>query len=387
LDSSSTEWFDICLERIDCTLEKQFPSVVLSGYYGYGNVGDEAVLGGIIASLRHLIPEVQLTVLTSDPELTSRLHPGVFTARRYNPVDLVKSMRAADVLISGGGSLLQDATSARSSYYYLAVLHLARYLGCKCVIYAQGVGPLNSVSIQRAVGAELTRADVITVRDVQSRELLASIGVDEERVEVTVDPAFLVDADYESADAVLKEYGLEDKSILGVCLRPWPGLEKVLPDLRKGIIEFCHKNGAKAIALPMQESEDTEIAQQLDIGSIIHCNGDFRLMKGILARCRGVLAMRLHALIFAAAEGVPFQSLVYDPKVSSFARLMTNTEGILIDGVEAERLVVSLTDVWCDASDQRSILSSLRTRMREDALLPAYKTLELLGMDIGKEHL
>ena len=360
--------------------------MVLSGYYGYGNVGDEAVLGGIITSLKRLIPDIQITVLTSNPELTTRLHPGVSTARRYNPVDIVKAIRAADVLISGGGSLLQDATSARSSYYYLAVLHLSRYLGCKRVIYAQGIGPLYRESVRRAVGAELSKADVITVRDTQSRELLSAIGVNEKLIEVTADPAFLVDADYASADAVLREHGLDGKALLGVCLRPWPGLEKVLPEIRKGILEFCRVNGATAVVVPMQDSEDSEVAKQLDIGPVLRCNGDFRTVKGILARCQCVVAMRLHALIFAASEVVPFLSLFYDPKVSSFARLITGTEGISIHTVESERLVTYLDDIWNSASQQRLVLENIRKQMKENALIPAHRVLELLDIKCGKEH-
>ena len=91
--------------------------ILISGFYGFGNGGDEAVLSGIIKALGAASLK-DITVLSSDPGYTESLHK-VKAAPRSSAKTL-KAIRDCDIFISGGGSLFQNATSNRSLYYYLA---------------------------------------------------------------------------------------------------------------------------------------------------------------------------------------------------------------------------------------------------------------------------
>ena len=95
--------------------------VVLSGYFGFDNVGDEAILFSIIRALRKLEPSVDITVLSNNPAETAATY-GVETVNRWNIGEVRAALKSADGLISGGGSLMQDATSWKSIPYYSAVI-------------------------------------------------------------------------------------------------------------------------------------------------------------------------------------------------------------------------------------------------------------------------
>ena len=87
--------------------------ILISGYYGFNNIGDESILRTLIDNLREKLPGVDITVLSQDPAQTSAKF-AVKSARRMSLRDIFRCVRRCDLLLSGGGSLLQDATSGRS---------------------------------------------------------------------------------------------------------------------------------------------------------------------------------------------------------------------------------------------------------------------------------
>lgn len=201
--------------------------VVVSGYYGFGNTGDEAVLRGLITALRRA-GSVEITVLSGNPQETQALH-GVEAVDRYSLAAIWKAFRRADLVISGGGGLLQDRTSARSSLYYLAVIVLAAAAGKPVYVYGQGVGPLRRRWLRRAAGAVLRRARGIGVRDEASRELLEACGIPASCVHVTADAAFALETpDPEQTKQALEAIGVAPgEPLIGVVWR-WP-LDPAVP--------------------------------------------------------------------------------------------------------------------------------------------------------------
>ena len=224
--------------------------IVISGYYGFGNTGDEAVLAGMLATLRRLRIEAEVTVLSADPDRTVREHPGVRSVQRYRLAELVKVMRRADLVISGGGSLFQDVTSAISPHYYLFVLRLARLLRRRTMIYAQGVGPLVRDGVRRAVARAMNRTDLITVRDPDSKSLLEEIGVTKP-IHLSADPSFVLEPDVREADRLLAERGLSRAALMGVSLRPWSGSGEWLAEAAEGVRLAAGRSGVKVICVPM----------------------------------------------------------------------------------------------------------------------------------------
>ena len=167
--------------------------ILLSGYYGFDNAGDDAVLFAIVQALREIIPDVDITVLSNQPEKTAQQF-GVKAVDRWGKTSLPKAIKDCDVLISGGGSLLQDVTSKNGILYYLGVIKLAQMMRKKVIVYAQGIGPVNEPRNRALVAKILNKVQAITVRDFDSRRELMEMGVYRE-IMVAVDPVLGISAD------------------------------------------------------------------------------------------------------------------------------------------------------------------------------------------------
>jgi len=342
--------------------------IVLSGYYGFGNIGDEAVMEGVRATLNEAGVDAGITVLSADPERTMREHPGVESVHRYKLAPVIRAIMQADLVISGGGSLFQDATSARSTYYYLFVLRLAQVLRRRTMAYAQGVGPLNREKVRVAVAKTLNRTDVISVRDEGSKALLESIGVKREVV-VAADPSFVVEPDLKKADTIITQAGLGGQKIIGVSLRPWHGCEEWLRDAALITAEACDELGVRAAFIPMQVAEDSAIGNGTGVPILRH-GGDVRTAKGLIARCELVVGMRLHSLIFAAGAGIPFVPVIYDPKVSSFAAAVDMGQGVEAGSSKPDELKRHIVKAWEERASSKSKLISRTVELRDQALVP-----------------
>lgn len=165
--------------------------IVLSGYYGFDNSGDEAVLQSILFALeaqgREQGIQIEPIVLSANPARTTEMY-GVRAVPRMKPGAVISALRESNGLISGGGSLLQDATSSRTIPYYLAILKLAQWLGKPTFIYSQGIGPVSRRMFWPWIRSTMNKCAYISVRDEESADLLTQMGVKRDRIEVTPDP-------------------------------------------------------------------------------------------------------------------------------------------------------------------------------------------------------
>lgn len=121
-------------------------NIVISGYYGQLNTGDEAILRVLVDKLkeyeRKSNSSLNIVVLSSRPELTAKLY-NVEAVNRKKIPSVIKAIKRCDIFISGGGSLFQNETSNRSLYYYLFQIFLAKLFGKKVFIFSQGIGPIK----------------------------------------------------------------------------------------------------------------------------------------------------------------------------------------------------------------------------------------------------
>lgn len=296
------------------------PRLVVSGYYGFGNLGDEAILEALLASLHSRFPEAEAVVLSGNPRETERLHRVRAVHRSHLP-SIIRELRRADLFLSGGGSLLQDVTSLRSLFYYLGLIRLARLLGCPVALYAQGVGPLERRLSRRAVARALRDVELITVRDGESAELLRELGVDG-RVVVTADASLaLVPAPRERVALPLERLASAPRPWVGVGLRPWRGGGDA--EFFASLLELVRSRvGGSLILLPMHGPEDLPLARAVErkLPGIRVWEGELppSVFAALVREFDLILAMRLHLLIFATLGMVPMVGLSYDPKVESF---------------------------------------------------------------------
>jgi polysaccharide pyruvyl transferase CsaB len=286
---------------------------LLNGYFGFDNAGDEAVLAAMLAEMRALQGDATFVATSGNPAQTRAMH-GCEAIGRQTPGELFKAIQGCDVFVSGGGSLVQDVTSFRNVIYYTTLLRLAKMLGKKTMVYAQGVGPLNSKKSRNLARKMFQAADVVTVRDPDSAALLREIGVARD-IEVTADPVWNLPS---------KNQHKREKT-WGVALRSWPGADdNALARLVGALRASANAQGATLKFLPMQPGPDKEILQGLTTpGEILETEGAHPSeILGLAASFEVMIAMRLHALIFAASAGVPVVALNYDPKVASLATLL-----------------------------------------------------------------
>src|SRR6056297_2399375 len=136
--------------------------IMISGYYGFDNLGDEAILGSMIKMIKRINPDIEITILSNKAEQTSKRYD-VNSVYRYDTFKIMSTMKRSDIFISGGGSLLQDVTSMKSVPYYLGLIFLAKVFNLKTIFFAQGVGPLNSKFNRFLVSKVLKNTDYISV--------------------------------------------------------------------------------------------------------------------------------------------------------------------------------------------------------------------------------
>jgi len=298
--------------------------VVLCGYYGQGNAGDEALL---VTLLQMLPQNVTPVVISADEEQTQKQY-GVETCDRTSIVDLWRAVASADGFIWGGGSLIQDVTSWRSPLYYFALMALAQRMGKITLAWGQGIGPLNA-PIARQFARSLFRGCTgVSVRDRQSAQLLTDWKIP---FTLAPDPVWAL----EPAPIQGLEH-LPDRTI-AVVLRPHPQLTgDRLQTLTQALIELQEQTQSYLLWLPFQPQSDLEIAQTLHQampnGSQIWIGDRPEQYKTIFQKVEMAIAMRLHGLIMAAAVGCPCFALSYDPKVT---QLM---EQLNLPGWELDRL-------------------------------------------------
>ena len=321
--------------------------VLLSGYYGKGNGGDEALL----ATLLQMLPsDVTPVVLSGNPEETHR-HYGVECYNRMAFLSVFKALRSCDAFVWGGGSLIQDVTSTISPFYYGGLMALAQVMGLKTVAWGQGIGPLLHYPTRFLARRNFTGCTHVSVRDRSSSALLSNWSIPHI---IAPDPVWALES-----KPVPKLVDLP-KPRIAVTLRNHPQLtENRLTNLTQALVNLQKETQAFILLLPFQKSEDLGIAEKIhtqlkDVSRVI-CSEDPQILKGVFRGVEMSIGMRLHSLIMAASEGSRCFALSYDPKVN---RLM---EDLDIPGWDLKDLpddVDLISKTWINYYDHGASLSS-----------------------------
>lgn len=285
---------------------------VLSGYFGFKNFGDEAILSVLVAKLREYGHTI--TIISSDTKYTKSKFRFVRSVYTFNIRDLIGAIAKSDFLISGGGSLLQDTTSFKSLIYYLFVIFMGLILGKKVIIFAQGIGPISNPVGQFLTGFLLRFCTYVSVRDVKSQELLKKWGVNSE---LLCDPIFstmIPEVQKEKRVAVqLRNCATMNEDFID---RLAQSVVTSFPDYMIDIYSF-------------QDTLDLEVCNKFE-RAVRLLNSDIRttLFSGLtdeqtvsnIAKSEFMVAMRFHALIVGLLAGVKVLGINYDIKVEKLAK-------------------------------------------------------------------
>lgn len=347
--------------------------ILLSGYFGFDNLGDEAILYSMIKKFKE-IEDIEIIVLSSNPQKTMNKF-GVKAVDRMKLSAVFKEIKRCDLFISGGGSLLQDITSKRSVYYYLALIFIAKIIfNKKVMIYSQGIGPLNDEKNRKNVASLFNKLDLINVRDEDSKVELQKMGVQKE-IFVTADTVFTIDdVSTEFGNEKIKELGISDKKIVGISVRKWKDYdEKIISNIKKFIDSADEK--FHFVLLPFHRSGDLEISKKIieecksQNVSLLEEELNEIEMLSVIKNTDIMLSMRLHGVIFASVcHSYPI-FISYDPKLDSLSKEMGIEEIIDVRDIDYKKLLSFLYLVDKNEDDKRKYLMFIRNKMKDKALV------------------
>lgn len=374
---------DDSIKVYDWVLEKH-DEILISGYYGFKNSGDDALLMSIIQDLQKHKESPNVVVLSANPKETNRIYR-VKAINRLNPFAIWRHMKKADMLISGGGTLIQDTTSTKSLWYYLAVISLAKKHKLKVMLYSNGIGPLNKEKNKVRTRKTINNVDLITLRDDKSLEILKQIGVTKPKTIVTADPALNLDSvDKERGLEILKKAGVPvDKSLLGISVRKWRDLGADFEDAVARACDYAvEKYGLYPVFLPMQASKDLAISQSIMRkmkykSSIMDSNQAVTDMLAVVKCMNMCIGMRLHMLIYSAINAVPLVGLVYDPKISSFMEYTHQNLHVNVDGITADKISSMIDKCIVEYDEIRDDLIDNYKLLKEKAIENGRLAIEL----------
>ena len=359
-------------------------TVLLSGYYGFGNVGDEAILAATIAAMRDARPDLAIEVLSANPQSTARQY-GVRATSRSSPLHILAAVRRAGLVMSGGGGLLQDVSSRSSPLYYLGVLRLAQLLRRKTMVFAQGIGPLRTPRNIALTLSCFRRAGAITVRDQASGEWLRQHGFSESDFLIGADPALLLEpCATDRATHILAQHGVPmDAPCVGICARPWHGAAQPSATVAAMADGLARELDAHVLLLPFHPRTDVQLAgdaagQMSQPATVLDSVLSPGEALGVIGRLKLLIGMRLHSLIFAALAGTPLLGISYDPKIDAFLESIGRRPAASVEALDHAAVTAAARQTVATSEQQRGCLEKRIAALREAAQHSVRAALQLL---------
>lgn len=336
-------------------------NVLLAGYFGSGNLGDDAILAGFCNNLG---PGFDITVMSGAPEETYR-HFGFRAIPRKDSKAFDEALSKADALIFPGGSIFQDVTSVRSVGYYSQIVRKAKKARKRVYLLAQGVGPLNRFLGKRMAASAFEMADVVTVRDPGSASALRAMGIKGD-IKVTADPAFLLSPGAETDSA---GFSVGNMTTVGIAPRPYAKDKKAVQKVFGDLAKLLFQNNFLPVLLEMDRNEDGQLIVDISKAQGGKIPDIRRLqlpqqMQRRMSRMHAVVGMRLHAGILAASVGVPPFMVSYDPKVAAFSKMMELPHATM-EGLTGQRLFELFMSFQRDRERMLKIVEAKRNEMAD----------------------
>ena len=346
--------------------------VLISGYYGYKNIGDDSLLKAIVQTLKEQKPDVSITVLSKKPKETAELY-NVGSIHRYNVFKIWNILRHTRLLVSGGGSLLQDVTSNHSYKYYSSIIKIAIWCGAKVMVYANGIGPLVGEKNRKDCKNLLDRVHKITLRDEQSMQELESMGLQNE-ITVSADPAFSLIPSNEGFK--------EETPYFVVSVRKWKELPDDFADKLGAVCNAIReKYGFTPIFVPMQSWMDTDLSVEV----AARCEGkvtpNFENVENLIEYIKNsefVLGMRLHSLIYSLNVGVPLVALSYDPKVDAIVHKWDCCKAFDVENIDVTDMISQVEYVIENRGYLKDEIAKTTAVMKEQNVRDAKAAVKLM---------
>jgi polysaccharide pyruvyl transferase CsaB len=362
-------------------------TIGLLGSYGGLNIGDEAILTSMLATIRESVPFTEVVLFSRDAAHTRDAHSvdRVIDAREGRCDAVSEEIARLDVLVLGGGGLLYDGEATE----YLRHVRTAHRHGVPTVAYAIGAGALTEPEDRRVVREVLSDMTRVTVRDENSRRVLEDVGV-ERPIEVVADPALLLEPAPFPADALVHEGVDTSGRVVAMSVRE---RGRAAPDLTvdeyhsllAAVADFVvHRYGGQVVFVPMERVDVREshavLARMVapDRARVLHGSYGPRELLGLMQHMDLAVGMRLHFLIFAAISGVPFLPLPYAGKVTELARMLGTPMPDSLGRDAIGPLLAGLDQVWDERQQYGERLRGRLEKLKPRAASTLQHVLDLL---------
>ncbi len=359
--------------------------IFITGYYGFGNTGDEAILTAMLAHLRALQPDLRVTVTSGEPEKTAARYD-VKAILWSHALGILEAIRGADMVIIGGGGLFQDywgvdpnallSDNHSGLSFYATSAILASLYAKPLMLYAVGAGPLLSRHGKLFTKAICDAAQIITVRDGGSRLLLESLAVPAAKIHLTADPVFALPW---SKPAAPKSTARK----IGVSLRNWnidvdAGFWQ--SEVATALDRFLQAEPVDIEFFPFQKLSgeiENDVAVSRRVRDLMQHQNRVHIVEeelspaGLAARmaeCGLIVGMRLHAIIFGMLANVPVIALSYDPKVDQLMqRVKLPHLCIDIKSIENTHLTRLMREALRNAAELRATIGEQTAELEQQA--------------------
>lgn len=360
--------------------------IVLAGYYGFGNAGDELILQAIVNYLKKSgFSLANLTVLSKAPFRTSANY-GVKSVNRWSAFSVIGAIARCELFILGGGGLLQDSTGKFGLWYYLLLLWLAIFCGKKVMSLAVGVGPLQWKINRKLVAFTLRHVDILTLRDRiwgielnQSRESFPS-------VQIVADPVFCLQIEK------VKKKEKPNDGLPKICLVLRN--EKQTEQMAKMMAEFSRKISkelkGEICLLPFHPELDFAAIQsflkELSANAKVFSDGksaenltvtvlewsNLEELVQFFSETELVVSFRYHAIVLAVMMGIPVLGMSRDPKISNFMQDFFGQHGMknwaCDEEYDTEKVLSLALELWKKREKFQEIVNENLPRYRENAM-------------------
>lgn len=323
--------------------------LVISGYHGFGNTGDEAILKAMLIEFNKMDRDIDLTVLSQHPEETSRNFQ-VKAVDRSSIFKVVKTIFSSDILISGGGSLLQESTGRLSIYYYLFIYFIAMIFRKKIIVFSHGIGPIYRKRSKLLIKYVFNRVACISVRDKHSKRELVDYGVIADKIEVTADPVMsFKKVGIDRGHQLFEVYGAYDASLPTVGFAVKSSKIKYVVDDFVEVIDRLKTKDCNIVLIPFHFKEDMVLINEIVSKSKheIIAIDQKHVVEDVFSMVESMdvlVGVRLHALIFAAVSETPSVGITYDPKIDAFLESIDESAVCSIDSIDIDQVEKAIND-------------------------------------------
>ncbi len=351
---------------------------LVTGYYGFLNSGDDAILLSMCEDINSLNIKSTTTILSNSPLSTEKEYPAK-AVYRFNIFYVIREIIKCDILLMGGGSLLQDKTSTRSLLYYLSILMFAKVFGKKTMIYANGIGPINNKINRKLTKTVLNKVTLITIRETLSLEELEKMGVTNKMIKLTADPVFSLPLKDVSIDDIIQKENLDtNKDFVTILFRGWRSQEDYVAKMAKVCDYIVKEKNLNVVFIPMKYPTDVKISKEIsskmtEKNYVISSKLSVYQIVKLVGMSKVCLSMRLHALLYASLKNVPMIGFTYDPKVEYFLKELNMSTIINMDNFQVEEVTNTFDNILNSYDDiSKKIEKESKTLINKASLNKSY---------------